>query len=213
MSSTVMQLPPAGATVVPVWQQRRDAPLSPPRWLAHAARHAERRFETPFDANGNFDDLVALRYVYVRAHEPRYYYAAPYEAFAVQDADARLVWCAESGHVGVWPFGRSREVASAAAKKLRSVRGIHVRAIREAGDATAVFEAYAAAMRAIISTRGPDAGGWRGLHMAKTRVTFGRGPDVRAGAGTGHRPARMSRWEGAPPTLRSGPVGGSAFFP
>ena len=57
------------------------------------------------------------------------------------------------------------------------------------------------------------AGGWRGLHMAKTRVTFGRGPDVRAGAGTGHRPARMSRWEGAPPTLRLGPVGGSAFFP
>ncbi len=56
-------------------------------------------------------------------------------------------------------------------------------------------------------------GGWRGLHMAKTRVTFGRGPDVMAGAGTGHRPARMSHWEGAPPTLRSGPVGGSAFFP
>ena len=156
MSSTVMQLPPAGATIVPVWPQRRDKPLSPPRWLAHAAQHAERRFETPFDANGNFDDLVALRYVYVRGHEPRYYYAAPYEAFAVQDADARLVWCAESGHVGVRPFGPSREVASAAAKKLRSVRGKHVRAIREAGDATAVFEAYAAAMRAIISTRGPD---------------------------------------------------------
>ncbi len=57
------------------------------------------------------------------------------------------------------------------------------------------------------------AGGWRGLHMAKTRVTFGRGPDVIAGAGTGHRSARMSRWEGAPATLRSGPVGGSAFFP
>ena len=56
-------------------------------------------------------------------------------------------------------------------------------------------------------------GGWRGLHMAKTRVTFGRGPDVMAGAGTGHRSARMSHWEGAPPTLRSGPVGGSAFFP
>jgi hypothetical protein len=36
-------------------------------------------------------------------------------------------------------------------------------------------------------------GGWRGLHMAKTRVTFGRGPDVMAGAGTGHRPARISQ--------------------
>jgi hypothetical protein len=56
-------------------------------------------------------------------------------------------------------------------------------------------------------------GGWRGLQPAKSRVTFGRGPDVMAGAGTGHRPARMSRWEGAHATLRSGPVGGSAFFP
>ena len=56
------------------------------------------------------------------------------------------------------------------------------------------------------------AGGWRGLHMAKTRVTFGRGPDVMAGAGTGHRPARMSHLEGAHATLRSGAVGGSVFF-
>ena len=53
-----------------------------------------------------------------------------------------------------------------------------------------------------------NSGGWRGLHMAKTRVTFGRGPDVVAGAGNGHRPARIFHWEGAPPTLRSGPVGG-----
>ncbi len=58
-----------------------------------------------------------------------------------------------------------------------------------------------------------DPGGWRGLHMAKTRVTFGRGPDVMVGAGIGHRSARMSHREGAPPTLRSGPVGGSAIFP
>ncbi len=48
---------------------------------------------------------------------------------------------------------------------------------------------------------------------SKTRVTFGRGPDVMAGAGTGHRPARMSRWEGAHATLRSGPVGDSVLFP
>ncbi len=30
-------------------------------------------------------------------------------------------------------------------------------------------------------------------------------PDAMAGAGNEHRPARMSHWEGAPPTLRFGP--------
>ena len=61
--------------------------------------------------------------------------------------------------------------------------------------------------------RGPlPSGGWRGLQPAKTRVTFSRGPDVMAGAGTWHPPARMSHWEGALPTLRSGPVGSLAFF-
>jgi hypothetical protein len=47
----------------------------------------------------------------------------------------------------------------------------------------------------------------------KTRVTFGRGPDVMAGAGTGHRHARISHWEGAHATSCSGPVGDSVFFP
>jgi hypothetical protein len=66
---------------------------------------------------------------------------------------------------------------------------------------------------AVAARMGSYPGGWRGLHMTKTRVTFGRGPDVMAGAGTGHRSARMSRWEGAHATLRSGPVGDSVFFP
>ena len=56
------------------------------------------------------------------------------------------------------------------------------------------------------------AGGWRGLQPAKTRVTFSWGPDVMAGAGTWHHPARMSHWEGAHATLRSCPVGVLAFF-
>ena len=53
---------------------------------------------------------------------------------------------------------------------------------------------------AVAARMGSYPGGWRGLHMTQTRVTvvtFGRGPDVMAGAGTGHRSARMSRWEGA----------------
>ncbi len=72
-------------------------------------------------------------------------------------------------------------------------------------------QAFEAAKAAI--ERWCQARGWRGLHTAKTRVTFGRGPDVMAGARTRHRSARMSRWEGAHATLRSGPVGDSVFFP
>ena len=155
---SVLPLPPAGSTIVPVWPQGRAKALRPPPWLAHAAQHAERRFETPFDANGSFADLVALRYVYVRAGSGRYY-AAPYDAF--EGADARLVWCAESGHVPPGLFsGRSPGLGpGAAARRLQSERGKHVRAIRaarKAGEASAVFEAHAAAMRAIIATRGPD---------------------------------------------------------
>ena len=162
--SSALPLPPAGSTIVPVWPQRRAEALRPPPWLAHAAQHAERRFETPFDANGDFADLVALRYVYVRAGSR--YYAAPCEA--LKALDARLVWCAESGHVpGLFggqsgqsgQSGASAAASAASARMMQSVRGKHVRAIeaaRKTGEASAVFEAHAAAMRAIISTRGPD---------------------------------------------------------
>ncbi len=92
---------------------------------------------------------------------------------------------------------RSYEAASGRQKGLEQCGGLNATSNATKGPAGRYPRMQFNAPDAVLvaARMGSYPGGWRGLHMTKTRVTFGRGPDVMAGAGTGHRSARMSRWE------------------
>lgn len=153
--SGVYPLPPRDAALVPLFRVSKSA-KRPARDAAREsaraqARDDERRFET-FEASG-FDELVALKRVYHRAHGHSHYSLSCKDA---TDAETRHVWCRVDTDAPL-RFALTASIQNEARETL-ALRARLIAAIESAKLARnptgPVFAANAAAMRAIIARRG-----------------------------------------------------------